>query len=107
FENCCLGSLNLAGLNMKDGTLDWDQLREWTETSTRFLDDVVNANSYVPGVPQLAQAAHRVRRIGLGIMGLADVMYKLGVRYGSEEGQEFSGQILEFIRYYSMKTSIE
>ncbi len=106
FENCCLGSINLATLT-KDGKVDWEKLKELTVTSTRFLDDVVNANNYVPSVPQLAQAAHRVRRIGLGIMGLGDLMYRLGVRYGSEEGQEFAGQILEFVRYHCMKTSID
>jgi ribonucleoside-diphosphate reductase alpha chain len=107
FENCCLGSLNLAQLDIKNGQVDWAMLRQMTETATHFLDDVVSANNYVPPVPQLAQAAHRVRRIGLGIMGLADLMYKLGVRYGSEEGQEFAGQIMEFVRYYAMKTSID
>jgi adenosylcobalamin-dependent ribonucleoside-diphosphate reductase len=107
FENCCLGSLNLAQLPVKDGAPDWKTLQAWTELATRFLDDVVSANSYVPSVPQLAEAAHRVRRIGLGFMGLADLMYKLRVRYGSEEGQEFAGQITEFIRYHAMKTSIE
>lgn len=107
FENCCLGSINLAKLSLKDGKPDWEMLQEWTEASTRFLDDVVTANSYVPGVPQLAQAAHRIRRIGLGIMGLADLMYKLNVRYGSEEGQEFAGQLMEFVRYHCMKTSVE
>ncbi|MCS6872498.1 MAG: adenosylcobalamin-dependent ribonucleoside-diphosphate reductase [Anaerolineae bacterium] len=107
FENCCLGSINLAQLPVKDGAPDWKTLQQWTELATRFLDDVVSANNYVPSVPQLAQAAHRVRRIGLGFMGLADLMYKLRVRYGSEEGQEFAGQITEFIRYHAMKTSIE
>ncbi len=107
FENCCLGSLNLAKLSVTNGRLDWDALQEMTETATRFLDDVVSANSYVPAVPQLAEAAHRVRRIGLGIMGLGDLMYRLGVRYGSEEGQEFAGQVLEFGRWHTMKTSIE
>jgi len=107
FENCCLGSINLAKLPLKEDQPDWDALQQMVETSTRFLDDVVNANSYVPAVPQLAEAAHRVRRIGLGVMGLADLMYRLGVRYGSEEGQEFAGQITEFVRYHCMKTSIE
>lgn len=107
FENCCLGSINLAQLPIKDGQPDWDTFKQWIETSTRFLDDVVTANAYVPSVPQLAEAAHRVRRIGLGIMGLADLMYRMAVRYGSEEGQEFAGQVTEFLRYHAMRTSIE
>jgi ribonucleoside-diphosphate reductase alpha chain len=76
-------------------------------TATRFLDDVVEANAYVPAVPQLKEAAHRARRIGLGIMGLADLMYHVGARYGSKEGQEFGAQAMEFVRYHAMKTSIE
>jgi ribonucleoside-diphosphate reductase alpha chain len=107
YENCCLGSINLAMLNIVNGKPDWDHYQRMIETSTRFLDDVVTANSYVSAVPQLAEAAHRVRRIGLGIMGLGDLMYKLGVRYGSEEGQEFAGQVSEFLRYHAMRTSIE
>jgi ribonucleoside-diphosphate reductase alpha chain len=107
FENCCLGSINLAQLPLSGNQPDWEVLREWTETSTRFLDDVVTSNNYVPSVPQLAEAAHRIRRIGLGVMGLADLMYKLGVRYGSEQGQEFAGQVTEFVRYHAMRTSIE
>jgi ribonucleoside-diphosphate reductase alpha chain len=71
------------------------------------LDDVVEANAYVPAVPQLTEAAHKARRIGLGIMGLADLMYHAGVRYGSQEGQEFGAQVMEFVRYHAMVTSIE
>ncbi len=106
FENCCLGSINLAQHLTSDRRMDWDKLAETVALSTRFLDDVVSANAYVPAVPQLKEAAHRVRRIGLGIMGLADLMYALGVRYGSEEGQEFASQVMEFVRYHSMRTSI-
>ena len=107
YENCCLGSVNLNEHCGPDGTVDWELLRESVVLSTRFLDDVVEANAYVPAVPQLAQAAHRARRIGLGIMGLADLMYHVGVRYGSKEGQEFGAQVMEFVRYHAMKTSIE
>ncbi len=107
YENCCLGSINLAQHLTPDNKLDWAKLRESVETSTRFLDDVVDANKYVPAVPELAQAAHRARRIGLGIMGLGDVMYSLGVRYGSRAGEEFAAQVMEFVRYYAMQTSIE
>ncbi len=107
YENCCLGSINLAQHITPDGKLDWAKLRESTELSTQFLDDVVDANKYVPAVPELAEAAHRARRIGLGIMGLGDVMYALGVRYGSAAGEDFAGQVMEFVRYHSMQTSVE
>jgi ribonucleoside-diphosphate reductase alpha chain len=107
YENCCLGSVNLNEHCGPDGTVDWELLRQSVALATRFLDDVVEANAYVPAVPQLKEAAHRARRIGLGIMGLADLMYHVGVRYGSKEGQEFGAQVMEFVRYHAMKTSIE
>ncbi len=107
YENCCLGSINLANHMTDDGQVDWDHLRKSIETATCFLDDVVSSNAYVPAVPELEEAAHRVRRIGLGIMGLADMMYSLGVRYGSVEGQEFASQVMEFVRFHSMRTSVE
>jgi len=106
YENCCLGSVNLAEHCGVDGQVNWDDLRCSVETATRFLDDVVDANAYVPAVPQLKEAAHRARRIGLGIMGLADLMYHVGVRYGSPEGQEFGAQVMEFVRYHAVRTSV-
>ncbi|MBP7354947.1 MAG: adenosylcobalamin-dependent ribonucleoside-diphosphate reductase [Longilinea sp.] len=107
YENCCLGSVNLAQHLGEQGTVDWEKLRRNVELATRFLDDVVDANHYVPAVPALKEAAHRARRIGLGIMGLADLMYHVGVRYGSPEGQEFAAQVMEFVRYQAMQTSVE
>jgi ribonucleoside-diphosphate reductase alpha chain len=107
YENCCLGSVNLNEHCGPDGTVDWESLRKSVVTSTRFLDDVVEANAYVPAVAQLKEAAHKARRIGLGIMGLADLMYHVGVRYGSQEGQEFGAQVMEFVRYHAMMTSVE
>jgi ribonucleoside-diphosphate reductase alpha chain len=107
YENCCLGSVNLSEHLGDDHTVDWETLRVSVELATRFLDDVVDANMYVPSVPQLREAALRARRIGLGVMGLADLMYHTGIRYGSEEGQEFAAQVIEFVRYHSMKTSVE
>ena len=107
YENCCLGSVNLNEHCGVDGTVDWEGLRQSVVTATRFLDDVVEANAYVPAVEKLKEAAFRARRIGLGIMGLADLMYHVGVRYGSEEGQEFGAQVMEFVRYHSMQASID
>ncbi|MDH5508246.1 MAG: adenosylcobalamin-dependent ribonucleoside-diphosphate reductase, partial [Anaerolineae bacterium] len=107
YENCCLGSINLAQHFGADGTVDWARLRDSVELATRFLDDVVEANAYVPAVPQLKEAALQARRIGLGVMGLADLMYFTGIRYGSEKGQEFVAQVMEFVRYHAMRTSID
>ncbi len=107
YENCCLGSINLAQHVNEDGSIDWELLQQTVEESTHFLDNVVTANAYVPAVPQLREAALRARRIGLGIMGLSDLFYKTGVRYGSEEGQVLAGTVFEFVRYHSMRTSME
>jgi len=107
YENCCLGSVNLAEMFGAAHQVDWEKLREAVETSTIFLDDVIQANAYVPAVPQLKKAADQARRIGLGMMGLGDLMYHCGIRYGSDEGQEFAAQVTEFIRYHAMLTSIE
>jgi ribonucleoside-diphosphate reductase alpha chain len=107
YENCCLGSINLAQHIRSEGSVDWDKLQSTTILATRFLDDVVSANAYVPAVPALREAALRARRIGLGIMGLGDLLYNVRLRYGSEEAQEFSAQVMEFIRFHSMLTSID
>lgn len=107
YENCCLGSINLAQHVKDDSSVDWETLKQSVEIATRFLDDVVQVNAYVPAVPQLKEAAYRNRRIGLGIMGLADLMYHVGVRYGSKAGQEFAAQVMEFIRFHAMLKSIQ
>ena len=107
YENCCLGSVNLNEHCGPDGTVDWELLRQSIVLATRFLDDVVESNAYVPAVDKLKKAAHKARRIGLGIMGLADLMYHVGVRYGSKGGQEFGSQVMEFVRYHAMQTSID
>ncbi|MBI3960588.1 MAG: adenosylcobalamin-dependent ribonucleoside-diphosphate reductase [Chloroflexi bacterium] len=111
YENCCLGSIHLGVHVAEDAdgamVVDWAALERTIRESTHFLDNVVSANAYVPVVPEVAEAAFRARRIGLGIMGLGDLMYKLGIRYGSAEGQEFAGQVMEFVRYHCMAKSIE
>ncbi len=106
YENCCLGSINLSQFLINENEIDWESLADQIHLATRFLDDVVDANAYVPAVPQLKENALRARRLGLGIMGLADVMFHTGIRYGSQEGQEFASQVLEFVRYHTMLESI-
>ena len=111
YENCCLGSINLSSHVTTDSAaatvVDWDALRKTVRESTHFLDNVVSANTYLPAVPVVKEAALKARRIGLGIMGLGDLMYKLGIRYGSEEGQEFAAQVMEFVRFHCMQMSVD
>ena len=106
YENCCLASINLAEHVEKD-KVSWKKLEETCRWGTRFLDDVVDANKYVPAVPQLEEAAKKNRRIGVSIMGLADMMYRIGVRYGSRQGEDLAGQVMEFIQYQVMLGSIK
>lgn len=106
-ENCCLGSINLAHPRFwVDGHVDWEALGEATEAATRFLDSVVSANKYVKEVPALEIAARGGRRIGLSIMGLADLMFRAKIRYGSPEGQLFAARVMSFIKFWCMSTSV-
>jgi ribonucleoside-diphosphate reductase alpha chain len=107
YENCCLGSVNLAQHIKPEGIVDWAKLQETVELATCFLDNVVDANNYVPTVPEIEEAAQRARRIGLGIMGLGDLMFQAGVRYGSPAAEDLAAQIMEFVRFHAMSTGIE
>lgn len=115
YENCCLGSIAIQHFVQDDGSFDWDSFDYYHELAYQFLDDVVDANGYVPSVPELEHAAQNGRRVGLGQMGLADAMVKLrnpttgeiGIRYGAEEGLDFAGQAAERMRFIAMKSSAE
>ena len=98
YDVCNLGSINL-GAFVKDGKagkeLDWDHLRRVVHLSTHFLENVIDANQYP--LPEITDLAQRIRRIGLGVMGLADVFVKLGIPYDSEEGVALGRQIQKFV----------
>jgi ribonucleoside-diphosphate reductase alpha chain len=106
YESCCLGSINLSQFCGKQNSVEWEEIKKAVQTAVIFLDDVINANKFVPAVPQLKDHAMRARRIGLGVMGLADLMFHTRVRYGSSEGQELASQVIEFMRFHAMRTSI-
>jgi ribonucleoside-diphosphate reductase alpha chain len=103
-ESCCIGSINLAEF-CANGKVDWIQLADVVHNSVRFLDDVIDANKFVPAVPKLQAAARLGRRIGLGIMGLADLCFHLRLGYGSPEMVTFVQRMMEFIHYHSMIAS--
>ena len=106
YSNCCLGAIAVNRFATANG-YDWKGLQEAIHLSVQFLDDVVDANRYVPDVPQLERAAMNERRIGLGIMGLADALMEMGFAYNDQDGQDFTDQMMEFFRYHTMLASIE
>jgi ribonucleoside-diphosphate reductase alpha chain len=84
YESCNLGSVNLARhLTGDEGDVDWEHLDATVRLVVRFLDDVIDVNRYP--VPQLDAAARATRKVGLGVMGLAELLATLGVPYDSEE----------------------
>ena len=94
YDVCNLGSINL-GAFVREGAIDWDGLRRAVHISTHFLENVIDANQYP--LAEITDLAQRIRRIGLGVMGLADLLVKLGVPYDSEEGVALGRRIQEFV----------
>jgi ribonucleoside-diphosphate reductase alpha chain len=94
YDVCNLGSINVGAL-VRDGEVDWDELRRTVHLCTHFLDNVIDANKYP--LPEIERLAKRIRRIGLGIMGWADMLVRLGIRYDSPEGVEFGRRLMRFV----------
>ncbi len=94
YDVCNLGSINL-GAFVKDGAIDWDHLRRVVHLTTHFLENVIDANQYP--LPEITDLAQRIRRIGLGVMGLADLFIRLGVAYDSDEAVELGRRIQKFV----------
>jgi len=100
YEACNLGSLNLAAFHVADGdgpgTLDWDAMGQTIRTSVRFLDNVVEVNNYP--TKEIDAMCRANRKIGLGVMGWADLLFKMGIGYDSQEALELAGTVGAFIR---------
>ena len=108
YESCNLGSINLANLVKRkaDGQyeFDWQRYEETIRKTTRYLDNVIDVNHYP--VTEINVASKESRRIGLGVMGVADLLYKLRIPYNSKEGYEFQAKLSEALTYYSMEESV-
>ncbi|HTS89191.1 MAG TPA: vitamin B12-dependent ribonucleotide reductase [Gemmatimonadales bacterium] len=94
YDVCNLGSINV-GYFVKDGQVDWEQMRQVVHLSTHFLENVIDANNYP--LPEIDELSKRIRRIGLGVMGLADLLIRLGIPYDSDEGVEMGRRIMAFV----------
>ena len=108
YESCNLGSINLANLVKRkaDGEyeFDWQKYEEMIRKTTRFLDNIIDVNLYP--VKEIDIASKDSRRIGLGVMGVADLLYKLRIPYNSKEGYDLQCKIAEALTYYSMEESV-
>ncbi|HNS56009.1 MAG TPA: vitamin B12-dependent ribonucleotide reductase [Smithellaceae bacterium] len=94
YESCNLGSINL-GKMVKDGVVDWSRLQDVICLSVHFLDNVVEINKYP--LPEIAAITLGNRKIGLGVMGWADMLIMLGISYDSEEARQLAGNVMKFI----------
>jgi ribonucleoside-diphosphate reductase alpha chain len=94
YDVCNLGSINV-GLFAGGGDVDWDRLRTAVHLCTHFLDNVIDANKYP--LEEITDLANRIRRIGLGVMGWADLLVNLGVPYSSAEGVALGRRLMQFV----------
>ena len=105
---CCnLGALNLERFVDQDGNFDFDGFKETTAVGARFLDNVIDYNLDRHALEEQKQNAKNDRRVGLGILGLGDMLVKMGIKYDSDEALETIGKIMEIHRDTAYETSAE
>lgn len=104
FESCNLGSINLSKF-VKEGKIDWPALKETTQLAVRFLDDVIEVNKYP--IKEIDKMTRANRKIGLGVMGFADMLLLLNVPYNSDEAVRLAEKVMKFIQYEGRTMSVE
>ena len=104
--SCVLGSINLSKLTVNsDDYFNWEELRRVVKLAVLFLDGVLTVNKYP--LPQIEEASKKTRNIGIGVMGWADALYQLGIRYGSEESIQLAKKVMSFITEEARSASEE
>ncbi|MCE1245605.1 MAG: adenosylcobalamin-dependent ribonucleoside-diphosphate reductase [Firmicutes bacterium] len=106
FEACNLGSINLSHF-VSNKAIDFNRLRETVKLAVRFLDNVIDVNEYVPLIPKIKQKTRSNRKIGLGVMGFADMLISLGVSYRDDLALKVADTVMEFIAREGKKASMD
>ncbi|WP_456385302.1 adenosylcobalamin-dependent ribonucleoside-diphosphate reductase [Desulfolithobacter sp.] len=104
YESCNLGSINL-GRYVKDGVVDRERLGRTVRLAVRFLDNVIDCNRFP--IPEIAEMTQKTRKVGLGIMGMHDMLIQMRLPYASEEGRAASADVMRFIREEAEQASVE
>ncbi|WP_209625977.1 adenosylcobalamin-dependent ribonucleoside-diphosphate reductase [Methanobacterium petrolearium] len=104
YESCNLGSINLARM-VENGFIQWDKLKKTIKTAVHFLDNVIDANQYP--LPEIESMTFKTRKIGLGVMGFADLLILLGIPYNSQEALDIARKIAKFISETARESSVE
>ena len=104
-EACNLGSINLTKMVTEDGKFDFELLKKVTAVATRFLDSVIDVNCYP--LPEISEAVKLTRKVGLGIMGWADLLFELRIPYGSQESLELADKVMSTIHDTATEVSVE
>ena len=102
YDVCNLGSINV-GHYVRAGSMDWEAFRRDIHLSTHFLDNIIDVNKYP--LPEIDALSKRIRRIGLGVMGFADMLVRLGIPYDSAEGVEMGRKVMEYLDVESKRES--
>ena len=103
-ESCDLGHLVLPRFVKDDGKINWEMMGETIRMGVRFLDNVLTVNHYP--MKNMEEVGHDLRRIGLGVTGLADMVALMGIKYGSEEGNKFFDHLFRFISKSAYEASV-